>query len=94
MPATWMPPPPWANGLATTAGNYPTGNKVTLSGTSQWSDYSGTSDPCADIETAKEAVRAKIGKRPNTVAMGAAVWAKLRLHPKIIDRIRDRLGSS
>ena len=74
--------------LATTAGNYPSGNKITLSGTSQWSDYSGTSDPCADIETAKEAVRAKIGKRPNTVAMGAAVWAKLRQHPKIIDRIK------
>lgn len=74
--------------LATTAANYPAGNKITLSGTGQWSDYSGVSDPCADVETAKEAVRAKIGKRPNTVAMGAAVWAKLRLHPKIIDRIK------
>lgn len=74
--------------LATTAGNYPAGNKVTLAGISQWSDYSGTSDPVADVETAKEAIRAKIGKRPNTVAMGAAVWAKLRLHPKVLDRIK------
>jgi len=57
-------------------------------GTSQWSDFSGVSDPIADIEAAKEAVRIKIGKRPNTVAVGAAVWAKLRQHPKIIDRIK------
>jgi hypothetical protein len=74
--------------LATTAGNYPAGNKVTLAGVSQWSDYTGTSNPANDIETAKEAIRAKVGKRPNTVVMGAAVFAKLRLHPAIIDRIK------
>lgn len=75
--------------LATTAANYPAGNKVTLVGTSQWSDLiTGVSDPVKDVETAKEAVRAKIGKRPNTVAMGAAVWAMLRQHPKIVDRIK------
>ncbi len=75
--------------LATTAANYPAGNKVTLAGTSQWSDLTtGVSDPVNDIETAKEAIRAKIGKRPNVVEMGAAVYAKLRQHPKIIDRIK------
>lgn len=75
--------------LATTAGNYAAANKVTLSGTSQWSDFTnGVSNPEADIEAAKEAVRAQIGKRPNTVVMGAAVWAKLKMHPKIIDRIK------
>ncbi len=74
--------------LATTAGNYQASNKTTLSGTSQWSDFSGTSDPIADIETAKEAIRAKVGKRPNVVVMGAAVLAKLKMHPKIIDRIK------
>lgn len=75
--------------LATTAANYPAGNKVTLAGTSQWSDItSGVSDPVNDIETAKEAIRAKIGKRPNVVEMGAAVFAKLRQHPKIVDRIK------
>lgn len=75
--------------LATTAGNYAAANKITLSGTSQWSDFTtGVSNPEADIETAKEAVRAQIGKRPNTVIMGAAVWAKLKQHPKVIDRIK------
>lgn len=74
--------------LATTAGNYAAGSKVTLAGASQWSDYSGTSDPVTDIEAAKEAVRAKIGKRPNVVIMGPTVWAKLRNHPKLVERIK------
>lgn len=74
--------------LATTAGNYQASNKTTLSGTSQWSDFGTTSDPISDIETAKDAVRGKIGKRPNVVVVGASVLAKLRQHPKIVDRIK------
>ena len=75
--------------LATTAGNYGASNKVTLSGTGQWSDHTtDVSDPVKDIDTAIEAVRSQIGKRPNTVVMGAAVWAKLKNHPKVIDRIK------
>lgn len=74
--------------LATTAGNYGAGNKVTLSGTDQWSDYGSTSDPIDDISAAREAVRTQIGKRPNTVVMGAAVFEKLKNHPKIIERIK------
>lgn len=74
--------------LATTAASYAASNKVTLSGTGQWSDYTGTSNPSKDIETAKEAIRTQIGKRGNTVVIGAAVWAKLKQHPAIIDRIK------
>jgi len=74
--------------LARTAASYQAANKTTLSGTSQWSDYSGTSNPVSLIETAKEAVRAAIGKRPNTVVMGAATMAKLRQHPIIVDRLK------
>lgn len=73
--------------LATTAGNYPNGNKATLSGTAQWSDYTN-SNPSAAIETAKDAIRAKIGLRPNVVVLGAAVFSTLRQHPAIIDRIK------
>lgn len=73
--------------LATTAANYPTGNKTTLSGTAQWSDYTN-SNPSAAIETAKDAIRAKIGLRPNVVVLGAAVFSTLRQHPAIIDRIK------
>src|SRR5574337_10363 len=74
--------------LATTAGNYAASNKTTLSGTAQWSDYSGTSAPSKDIETAKDAIRAQIGLPGNTVILSAAVMAKLRQHPAIIDRIK------
>lgn len=74
--------------LARNASNYGGSNKVTLSGTSQWSDYSGTSNPINNIETAKEAIRAATGKRPNTVVMGAAVMSKLRAHPIVVDRMK------
>lgn len=74
--------------IARTAGSYATSNKATLSGTSQWSDYSGTSDPIDDIADAISAVRAATGKRPNTVCMGALVMDKLKQHPKVVDRIK------
>lgn len=73
--------------LATTAGNYAAGNKVTLSGTAQWSDLANA-DPVANIETAKEAVRAATGKRPNVVVMGAVVASKCRQTASIKDRIK------
>ena len=75
--------------LAMASGNYAASNKTTLSGTSQWSDLtSGVSDPIKDIEVAKEAVRKQIGRRPNTVVMGAAVFALLKMHPKVVDRMK------
>lgn len=74
--------------LATTAGNYASTNKVTLSGSSQWSDVSGTSDPVAAVETAKNAIRTATGKRPNTMVIGALVFSALQKHPVIIDRIK------
>ena len=78
-----------AAGIATTAGSYQAANKVTLAGTSQWSDQtSGVSNPSKDIQTAIEAVRASVGKRPNTVVIGPKVWAALKTHPLIIDRIK------
>lgn len=75
--------------IARTAASYAAANKITRTSTAQWSDLTtGVSDPIADIETAKDAVRSATGKRPNTVVMGAAVMAKLRQHPKIVDRIK------
>jgi len=74
--------------LATTAGSYAAGNKTTLAGVNQWSDYTGTSAPSKDIETAKEAIRAAIGIYPNTAVISASVFGKLRQHPAIVDRIK------
>lgn len=74
--------------LATTLANYGASNKITLSGTSQLSDYSGTSNPVAVVETGKEAIRQKIGKYPNTVILGPTVMAAIKQHPVIIDRMK------
>lgn len=74
--------------LARNPANYDASNKLTLSGTSQWSDFSGTSDPIKDVETAKEVVRKQTGKRPNIILMGAQVFASLKQHPKIVDRMK------
>lgn len=74
--------------LATTLANYPANNRTTLSGTAQWSDYSGTSTPAAVIETGKEQIRASTGKRPNLLVLGPVVFARLRQHPQIRDYIK------
>lgn len=73
--------------LARTAGNYGS-NTVTKSGTGQWSDFTGTSDPIADVEAGKEAIRAGTGVVANTMIIPAAVHSKLKQHPKVIDRIK------
>ena len=74
--------------LAFNAANYGASNKVTLSGTSQWSDYGTTSNPVKDVGNAREAVRTQIGRDPNTLVLGAAVFAALSDHPVVIDRIK------
>lgn len=72
--------------IARTAATYAASNKTTLSGTSQWSD--GTSDPIRDVDDYKDAVRAKVGLMPNTILLPAAVFKKVKNHPKILDRIK------
>jgi hypothetical protein len=74
--------------LATTLASYPTDNKTTLSGTSQFSDYSGTSDPVQVFATAKEAIRSQTGKQPTVAVMGPKVFSALQNHPDVIDRIK------
>lgn len=74
--------------LATTAGNYASGNKNTsLASTTLWSDASA-SDPIGNVETAKDAIRASCGLRPNTMVIGPKVMTALRQHSDIIDRIK------
>lgn len=73
--------------LAQNAANYPTGHKVTLTGTAKWSDLAN-SDPLADVETGKEKIRSVIGKRPNTLVMGASTFSNLKFHPKLIELIK------
>ncbi len=65
---------------------------TTLSGTSQWSDYSN-SDPIADIRTGRTTIHAATFKKPNTLIMGKQVFDMLIEHPQIIERIKySQLG--
>lgn len=66
--------------------NYATGNSTTLSGTSQWSDYTN-SDPIGAIRGAIRQVNSKIFMDPNTIIMPYQVYSILQDHPKIYQRI-------
>lgn len=73
--------------LARNAGAYDANHKLALSGTSQWSD-TDDSDPIANIDAAKEAVRSTTGLYPNVMVIGAAAWPALKNHPKIVERVK------
>ena len=65
---------------------YPTGNKVTLSAGSKFTNTS--SNPFTIFETAKEAIRSKIAQRPNVCVIGASAYSALKEHPGVLDRIK------
>ncbi len=69
-------------GMVFAAATYPATNKVTLVGTSQWSDFTN-SNPLAALLDACDAPLV----RPNTLVLGHAVWTKLRQHPKIVQAV-------
>lgn len=60
------------------AANYATGNKVVLSGTSQWSDYAN-SDPSYAIAAALDGMF----MRATVPVFGRKVWSALSRHPKL-----------
>lgn len=67
-------------------------SNTTLSGTSQWSDYSN-SDPIGDVRTARTTVHSNIFRKPNTIVMGKQVFDMLAEHPQIIERVKySQLG--
>ncbi|MDR2018563.1 MAG: hypothetical protein LBQ00_06810 [Syntrophobacterales bacterium] len=66
--------------------NYPTGNKVTLSGTSQWGQASAS--PIANILAAIEGCFI----RANTVIMGADTWMVFRRLPEILTAVKGQNG--
>ena len=70
------------------ANNYAAGNKVTLSGTSQFSDFTN-STPIATIQAAIDACF----YRPNKAVLGRAVWTKLSQHPDIVAAVNRNSGT-
>ncbi|NQV83914.1 MAG: major capsid protein [Rhodospirillales bacterium] len=68
------------------AANYAGTNKVTLAGVNQWSDAG--SNPKGDVNTAKEAIRANIGRYPNTMILGPKVFMDVSEHAAIKDQFK------
>lgn len=66
---------------------YPSGHKVTLTSTDQWTD-GANSDPLSDVRIGKAAIRKAIGRLPNTMLMGYAAFETLEVHPKLMAEIR------
>lgn len=67
--------------IATNPANYPDANKVVLPAGAKWSN--DNIDPTDAIDAGADAIRKKIGVRPNVGVVGAQVWARLRKHPKL-----------
>ena len=70
--------------------NYPTGNKIILSGTSCFTDKN--SDPQGIVDDAKDAVSAKIAQDPNVMVIGQSAWKTLKKHPQLKGLISDNLN--
>lgn len=72
--------------IAQDPNNYGVNNRVALTGTDKWSDP--TSDPARQMRTYKEAVRAKIGRYPNTLVVSPDTKIALASHDRIKEQFR------
>ncbi|WP_020179791.1 hypothetical protein [Methylopila sp. M107] len=66
---------------------YAASRRLTLSGTSQFSDYAN-SDP---IGVMKSAIAGTLIYRPNTAAMGPSVWQYMSSHPHLVNAVKGNL---
>lgn len=78
--------------LARDATKYDARNKLALAGGDRFSD--DASDPLEIVSDARETVRARTGRRPNTALFSAPVAAKLKKHEKIRSHFRPTGSSS
>ena len=73
--------------IATDVASYDSDHKVTLSGTSVWSDEA--SDPIQDIENARQVIRQSCGMYPNVAIGSPLAYKALKNNPKIISRFQN-----
>ena len=59
---------------------------TTLAGVNQWNDYTN-SNPIADINAAKMAIKLNTGVLPNFMIMDWSVANTLKYHPKLLDNL-------
>jgi len=73
--------------------NYPVGSTVTLSGASQFDDYTGgtasTSDPVSVITTGIRKISNLIGRAPNLMLMAAQGGSYIENHPRVVARFSN-----
>src|SRR5215471_44095 len=83
--------------LVRNTANYPGGSFVTLSGTSQWDNWTyGTagipstvvSDPVANIMTGMRTIRTLTGRWPNVLAIPSYGMSFIENHPRVVDRFK------
>ena len=72
--------------LALDESKYDAGNKVTLSGTSKIT--SKQADIFAMFDTGIRAVKRAIGRKPNVCVIAGDVWAALKEHPAVIEKLK------
>lgn len=72
--------------LAIDASKYDGGHKVTLAGATKWSAATGT--PTADINVAREAIRASVGVYPNVGLLSAVAFNAAINNPNITARFQ------
>lgn len=72
--------------LALDESKYDAGNKITLSGTSKIT--SKQADIFAMFDTGIRAVKRAIGRKPNVCVIAGDVWAALKEHPVVIEKLK------
>jgi hypothetical protein len=75
--------------LLTNTANWAAGNQATLSGTSQWSDFTNSNPLDAILAAADRCLL-----RPNVMVIGAQAFTKLRQHPKIVGAVFGNAATS
>ncbi|HEX7820642.1 MAG TPA: hypothetical protein VF463_08480 [Sphingobium sp.] len=77
---------------ARNAAAYAASNKIALTGDNKWSDPD--SNPKEQVFDAKEVIRKRIGRRPNTLIATGSLGSSLGKHPKILEHFRYTNSSS
>jgi hypothetical protein len=72
--------------LATTLGNYPVPNRVTLAGATKWSVSTGA--PMTDVDAGREAIRQACGLYPNTLLLSALAFNACKNNPNVVVRFQ------
>lgn len=78
--------------VARNAASYAASNKAALVDDAKWSDPD--SDPLTQVSDAKEVIRKRIGRRPNTLVLTGGLTSKLQVHPLIKEHFKHTTSST